>query len=125
MKVINALLLAMGGGADAAHMLAFGDSWAWLGFPQFREVFGKRNISTSLHAIPGTPAAYWAVVQPQALIRAVDKANADAVYLSIGGNDFLEGLPAGHAVHLIHTEMLAATRSMICLLYTSPSPRDS
>ena len=96
-----------------AKVLAFGDSWAWLGTPQFREVFEKHNVSTAMHAIPGTPAAYWAYVQPHALVRAVDEHDADAVYLSIGGNDFLEGLPAGHFVEAIHLEMLAATRAML------------
>ena len=96
------------------RMLAFGDSWAWLGYPQFHQVFElEHNVTTSLHAIPGTPASYWALVQPDALIKAVDASKADAVYLSIGGNDFLEGLPAGHMVEAIHAEMMAATRSMI------------
>ena len=107
------LLLASCPSVEATRMLAFGDSWAWLGFPQFEKVFASQNISTALHAIPGTPAGYWALIQPDALIKAVDESNADAVYLSIGGNDFLEGLPAGHLVELIHAEMLAATRSMI------------
>lgn len=111
--VMMKLLLLVVASVDATRMLAFGDSWAWLGYSQFREVFAKHNISTSLHAIPGTPAAYWAKVQPNALIRAVDKHNATAVYLSIGGNDFLEGLPAGHLVDAIHREMLSSTRFMI------------
>ena len=99
--------------ASPAKILAFGDSWAWLGYQQFKDVFAKHNVTTALHAIPGTPAGYWALVQPHALVRAVDAAGADAVYLSIGGNDFLEGLPAGHLVPLLFGEMMAATQAMI------------
>ena len=109
-------MLAPSAARPRGSVLAFGDSWAWLGFKQFRDVFGAHGLNTSMHAIPGTPAGYWAGVQPHGLVRAVDEANADAVYLSIGGNDFLEGLPAGHLVEVIHAEMLAATRSILDVL---------
>lgn len=94
-------------------IVSFGDSWAWLGYDQFRDVFSAHGVNTSLRAIPGTPAAYWAVIEPNALIEAVEKANADAVYLSIGGNDYLEGLPLGHAVELLHAEMMKSTQVII------------
>ena len=98
-------------------IVAFGDSWAWLGYNQFRDVFSAHNMTTSLRAIPGTPAAYWALIEPNALVDAVDKAGANAVYLSIGGNDYLEGLPLGHAVELLHVEMIKSTRVMLDRLF--------
>ena len=97
--------------------LAFGDSWAWLGFDQFKAAIIPHGINASRHAIPGTPAAFWAFVEPQALVDAVDAAQADAVYLSIGGNDFLEGLPAGHHVDDLFGEMMVATRSVLTRLF--------
>ena len=51
--VMMKLLLLVVASVDATRMLAFGDSWAWLGYSQFREVFAKHNISTSLHACVG------------------------------------------------------------------------
>ena len=98
--LVFAVLAASMPSASATRFVAFGDSWAWLGFPQFKEVFATQlNISAALHAIPGTPATYWAVVQPDALIRAVDAFDADAVYLSIGGNDHLGRVPLRGGAH--------------------------
>ena len=103
--------------AGPQNFLAFGDSWAWLGFDQFKAALAPHGINASRHAIPGTPAGYWAWAQPQALVDAVDAANADAVYLSIGGNDFLEGLPAGHHVETLFEEMMASTRLVLTRLF--------
>ena len=97
--------------------LAFGDSWAWLGFDQFKAALAPHGINASRHAIPGTPAGYWAWAQPEALVNAVDATNADAVYLSIGGNDFLEGLPAGHHAETLFQEMMASTRLVLTRLF--------
>lgn len=99
--------------ASATALLAFGDSWAWLGYDQLRDVFGSHGIDTALEAIPGTPAAYWADIEPHALVNAVDKANASHVYLSIGGNEFLEGLPLKINILEIYAEMMRATGKII------------
>jgi lysophospholipase L1-like esterase len=111
------LTTAAAAAAGPRNFLAFGDSWAWLGFEQFKDALAPHGINASRHAIPGTPAGYWAWAQPQALVDAVDAANADAVYLSIGGNDFLEGLPAGHHVETLFEEMMASTRLVLTRLF--------
>ena len=111
------LTTAAAAAAGPQNFLAFGDSWAWLGFDQFKAALAPHGINASRHAIPGTPAGYWAWAQPQALVNAVDAVNADAVYLSIGGNDFLEGLPAGHHVETLFEEMMAATRLVLTRLF--------
>lgn len=98
-------------------LLAFGDSWAWLGYAQLRDVFKAQGVNTSIRAIPGTPAAYWSVVEPNALINAVDAANASHVYMSLGGNDFLEGIPAGIPAPVLYAEMLASTKSVVDKLF--------
>jgi len=103
--------------AGSHRFLAFGDSWAWLGFDQFKAALAPHSINASRHAIPGTPAGYWAWAQPEALVNAVDATNADAVYLSIGGNDFLEGLPAGHHAETLFEEMMASTRRVLTRLF--------
>ena len=103
--------------AGSHRFLAFGDSWAWLGFDQFKAALAPHSINASRHAIPGTPAGYWAWAQPEALVNAVDATNADAVYLSIGGNDFLEGLPAGHHAETLFEEMMASTRLVLTRLF--------
>ena len=39
------------------------------------EVFAAHGVNTSIRAIPGTPAGYWALIEPKALIDAVDEHN--------------------------------------------------
>ena len=98
-------------------LLAFGDSWAWLGYPQLKAVMQSHGFETTLRAIPGTPAGYWALFKPDALVEAVDKANASHVYLSIGGNDFLEGLPLGINATILHAEMIISTIRILDRLF--------
>ena len=45
------------------------------------------------------------MIEPHALVSAVDANNATHVYLSVGGNDFLEGLPLGVDVHILYAEV--------------------
>jgi len=100
-------------------IVAFGDSWAWLGYDQFKATFEAHGFKTALTAIPGTPAGYWALIEPNALVDAVDKANATDVYLSIGGNDFLEGLPVGINIVELYPEMIASTKDVVNKLLTA------
>ena len=99
--------------AASPSFLAFGDSWAYLGYDQFKDVMNQYGFDTNLQAIPGTPAAYWADVQPRALINAIDEHNATHVYLSLGGNDFLEGLPLGADVETLYKEMMASMTKIL------------
>ena len=96
-------------------VLSFGDSWAYLGFDQFKDAFAVHGINATVKA--GTPAAYWAFVQPDALVKAIDDAGADAVVLSVGGNEFLEGLPLGHDVEALFEEMMGATKAILDRLW--------
>ena len=71
-------------------ILAFGDSWAYLGYDQFKSIMQSHGFQTEMLAIPGTPATCWSLIQPHALVNEVTKHNITHVYFSLGGNDFLD-----------------------------------
>ena len=114
-----ALTLAALSAAPNTTLLAFGDSWAWLGYDQLKDVMQKNGVSTALKAIPGTPAGYWALIEPHALVNAVDANNATHVYLSLGGNDFLEGLPLGLPALALYAEMMTSTKKVLHTLFAA------
>ena len=101
----------------ADNILAFGDSWATVGYPQLKNVLEPLGFNVSIRAIAGTPAGYWAYVQPEALIKAIDLYYAKYVYFSLGGDDFLESMPLGASPEKVHGEMITATRKLLDELF--------
>jgi len=84
-----ALLLQTGAQGCSDHFLSFGDSWAYLGGPILADLVSPCTGETE--AIPGMPVA---LLPEQALKNALDaRPNVTTVWLSIGGDDFLEGSP--------------------------------
>ena len=73
----------------------------------------KKEFETAYLAIPGTPAAYWATVEPNALVNAIDKHNATHVYVSLGGDDLMEGLYVGMKIDPLFNEMMSSTQKIL------------
>jgi len=73
----------------------------------------KNEFATAYLAIPGTPAAYWATVEPHALVNAIDKHNATHVYMSLGGDDLMEGLYVGLNINTLFAEMMNSTQKIL------------
>ena len=73
----------------------------------------KKGFETAYLAIPGTPAAYWATIEPNALVNAIDKHNVTDVYFSLGGNDLMEGLYAGLKIDTLFDEMMVSSRVIL------------
>lgn len=97
-------------------VLNFGDSWAWLGQSELKNALKPFGVSLETHAIPGAPVALFALT-PKALANTVRKSGAQAVVLSIGGNDFLEGMPKLHKQDAILAEMLLDTDRLLMPLF--------
>jgi hypothetical protein len=117
--MLSLLSLAHVSVPSAPSMLAFGDSWAYLGYDQLKEVFEPLGFKTAMRAIPGTPAGYWALLEPNALIDAIDANNATHVYISLGGNEFLEGLPFDISPYVLYAEMVAAMSRILDKLFAA------
>ena len=104
------------GPGQFTKVLNFGDSWAWLGQGEMRAVLKRHGAELTTHAIPGAPVAAFAAT-PKALANKVRSSGAQAVVLSIGGNDFLEGMPKFHNQDAILAEMLLDTDRILQPLF--------
>ena len=88
------VILATTGAVDPGSfkkVLNWGDSWAWLGRAELELALKPHGIKVATKAIPGAPVAAFAAT-PDVVSKAIKKTGAEAVVLSIGGNDFLEGM---------------------------------
>eukprot|EP00937_MAST-01D_sp_MAST-1D-sp2_P002766 g2766.t1 len=100
-------------------VLSFGDSWAYLGDRALNETLSAYGAQVHVDGIPGTPAAFWSTIAPKRLVKDVTTHKADAVLLSIGGDDFLEGLPFGLDKDKLLSEMLASTTKVLDALFAA------
>jgi hypothetical protein len=104
------------GPGNFTQVLNWGDSWAWLGQAELKAELAAHGVKLTTHAIPGSPVAAY-VATPKILMKAVKKSKAQAVVLSIGGNDFLEGMPKFHSPDKILAEMLVDTDRILMPLF--------
>ena len=100
-----------------SKVLSFGDSWTYLGDKPLKEALAPYGVNVSVTGIPGTPAGFWRLIAPKKLANDVTKSGAQAVVLSIGGDDFLEALPYGGDKDKILAEMLNSTRVVLDALF--------
>ena len=107
------------GAVPYSKVLSFGDSWTYLGDKPLKEALAPYGVNVSVTGIPGTPAGFWRLIAPKKLANDVTKSGAQAVVLSIGGDDFLEGLPFGGDKDKILAEMLNSTRVVLDALFAA------
>ena len=105
--------------APYSKVLSFGDSWTYLGEAQLGKVLDRWGVKLSTEGIPGAPAEFWSLVAPNKLKKEVARTGAQAVVLSVGGDDFLEGLPLGLDKDKLLAEMLNSTAIILDALFAA------
>lgn len=101
--MLLALLAATAGScrAGGVDVVVFGDSWGTEGAASFAKMAAAHGLTVHNAAVGGTTTGSWAS-KPDSLKNAVDAAGgAKHVWLTIGGNDAIDGLIAGGNVHTI------------------------
>eukprot|EP01084_Bolivina_argentea_P079168 143649_1 len=88
-------LLGITFGGDGPVLVVIGDSWGSYGHEDLQKVLTAHgsNLTVVSYAIGGTTSTFWAR-DPDLVNQLVsENANAEYVWLSIGGNDVIDFMP--------------------------------
>lgn len=112
-------LVMFAAAAMAKNIVIFGDSWGTEGAASFDKMATSHGLTVDNHAVAGSTAQQWAL-QPNKLAGWVkDNADAQYVWVTIGGNDAEPMLQNGDNVNDITTKIQGWVRKFLDPLYAA------